>query len=213
MQLPLVFTQTLLLVGHAPLTEPEIAFIQAWQGPIVCADGGLQYVQQIENVWVIGDGDSHENGLTGQSNYLLVPEQNSNDLEKCLTRIKAPKIIGIGFLGGRWDHSLANLSLLLNYPNVVLTDATQSIVGCHNTYQGRHVPQEIIGIIPATPCSFLSSQGLQYSLDGLTLKMGARISSSNACAGKDVSIFGEGQFWFISDSILGKDTPLGKETP
>ena len=204
MQLPLVFTQNLLLVGHAPLTEPELAFIRAWQGPIVCADGGLQYVQQTENVWVIGDGDSHGNGLTGQSNYVLVPEQDSNDLEKCLTRIQAPKIIGIGFLGGRWDHSLANLSLLLNYPNVVLTDATQSIVGCQNTYIGRHVPQEILGIIPATPCSFSSSQGLQYPLDGLTLNMGGRISSSNACKAGDVRVIGEGLFWFISDSLLGQ---------
>lgn len=59
MQLPLVFTQTLLLVGHAPLTDREVAFIQTWQGPIVCADGGLQYVQQTEDVWVIGDGDSY----------------------------------------------------------------------------------------------------------------------------------------------------------
>jgi thiamine pyrophosphokinase len=202
MQLPLVFTQTLLLVGHAPLTDREVAFIQTWQGPIVCADGGLQYVQQTEDVWVIGDGDSYVDHVAKQSNFVFVPEQDSNDLEKCLTRIKAPKIIGIGFLGGRWDHSLANLSLLLNYQNVILTDATQSIVGCHNTYQGRHIRQEILGIIPANHCSFTASHGLQYPLDGLNLAMGARISSSNACVAEDVSITGKGQFWFISNSIL-----------
>ncbi len=206
MQLPLVFTEPLLLVGDAPLSATEKTFIQDWCGPIVCADGGLQHAPVRENVWGIGDGDSHIGELTGNPNFLHVSEQHSNDLEKCLTRIQAPKVIGIGFLGGRWDHSLANLSLLLNYPNLVLTDATQSVVGCHNTYQGRHTPAEILGIIPATPCIFAKSQGLQYPLDGLTLAMGERISSSNACLTEDVRITGTGQFWFISDSLLNTKT-------
>lgn len=202
MQIPLVFTQTLLLVGHAPIGECETKFIQNWTGPIVCADGGLQYVQQNKDVWVIGDGDSHTEELATHKNILFIAEQNSNDLEKCLTRIEAPSIIGIGFLGGRWDHSFANLSLLLNYPNLILTDANQSIIGCHNTYAGTHTKHEILGIIPATPCQFSSSQGLKYPLGGLTLSMGERISSSNACSEERVKIEGHGQFWLISDSLL-----------
>ena len=42
-------------------------------------------------------------------------EQDSTDLEKALRHIRAPAILGFGFLGKRLDHSLAALSVLARY--------------------------------------------------------------------------------------------------
>ena len=42
-------------------------------------------------------------------------EQDTTDLEKALRHVRAPAIIGFGFLGKRFDHSLAALNVLARY--------------------------------------------------------------------------------------------------
>lgn len=193
------FHSPCLFIGNADITEPEKHWVGQFSGPIVCADGGARHCQGRTPNFVIGDGDSWRGH---GENVIVDPDQNTNDLEKCLMHVQAPSYVGIGFLGGRWDHSLANLSLMLRYPNLILMDATQSIQACHDHYQGQHEPGETIGIIPAGTCAFSLSRGLKYPLTGLELALSGQVGSSNCCTDTDVEIRGEGSFWLVSNSRI-----------
>ncbi|QFS84062.1 thiamine pyrophosphokinase, catalytic domain [Roseivivax sp. THAF40] len=79
---------------------------------IVAADSGAAAVLDAGGMpdAVIGDMDS----LPAEARAALPPEvihrigeQDSTDFDKCLARIDAPLIVGMGFLGRRVDHQLA----------------------------------------------------------------------------------------------------------
>jgi thiamine pyrophosphokinase len=44
-----------------------------------------------------------------------LPEQDTTDFEKCLYSVAAPLLLGVGFLGGRADHHLAAMNVLVRY--------------------------------------------------------------------------------------------------
>lgn len=183
----------LLLVGNADLEPEDRDLLRQWNGPIVCADGGLRHLDGRTSTEVIGDGDSAD-----VQSMTLDQDQNTNDLEKCLRRHAAPAIIGIGFLGGRWDHSLANLMLLTRWPALTLLHGAQQISAHHNRYQGDHAVGSTVGVIPIEPCDFQDSVGLEYSLKGVRLEPRGWVGSSNKATAERVSIVGQGWFWLTA---------------
>ena len=198
----IVFQSPVLLLGNADLADAEREWAQRWSGPVACADGGARHLGRLSADTVVGDGDSW--GVSPPANSILDCDQNTTDLEKLLARITAPQMIGLGFLGGRWDHSLANLSTLLAHPALTLIDEHQKIQGCNGNYQGEHNPGETIGVMPATPCRFQSSAGLKYPLNDLELAPGIRVGSSNQSTHSTVRIDGKGQYWICSASLIVK---------
>ena len=197
----IVSSHPVLLLGNADLTSAEYAWAQQFPGPVVCADGGLRHLGRLTAAAIIGDGDSW--GPVAPAGSTRIQDQSTTDFEKALARIQAPQIDALGFLGGRWDHSLANLSALMGASHVRLLDQHQSIRACQDHYAGQHAPGEIIGVIPATPCRFDQSTGLKYPLDGLELALGAAVGSSNEATQNQVEITGQGVFWLCSNSPIG----------
>lgn len=177
------------LVGGGDVSDP--AFEQALQHApsLVAADGGAQAILQRGKMpeAVIGDMDSLSGDLKASlSKSLLheVTEQDSTDFEKCLMRIAAPLIIGIGFLGGRIDHQLAAFHALVRFPNqpCVLLGDEELVFLCP--------PKLDLPLVAGTPVSLFPMQavtaqglGLTWSFEQLDLAPGVRIGTSNRAEG------------------------------
>lgn len=93
---------------------------------IICLDGALQdsLNNNITPDIIIGDGDSISDKLKEEYAHLLLlySDQNTNDLTKAVNycvekRLKKIKIVAA--TGKREDHTLGNISLLLEYMNDV----------------------------------------------------------------------------------------------
>jgi len=112
-----------------------------------------------------------------------VAEQDSTDFEKCLQRIEAPGILGLGFLGARVDHTLAALACLVRRRTRCL------LVGPHDV--AFVAPDELTLDLPVgTRLSLFPfgattgrSTGLRWPIDGLELAPWGRIGTSNEVTG------------------------------
>lgn len=190
----------LVLVGNAELSESELRWLHRYRGPVVCADGGARWPKPDQVERIIGDGDSVP---ANQFSKLEVDtDPNLNDLQKVLSRINsdhtADCIIGLGFLGQRWDHSLTNLNELPKHPNLRLVHEQQILSGHVNHCQIAHCPAGAdCGVHPITPCQFEFSEGLVYSLDQLNLAPLGRMGSSNKAIGGPIRIQGQGTYLMI----------------
>lgn len=104
------------------MRQEEIIAATSIAPVIVAADGGGDVPLPPGAMLraVIGDLDSLRDpaALRDQSVAVhAVAEQDSTDLEKCLYCIDTPLFIGVGFLGGRVDHTLAALNALVKNPD------------------------------------------------------------------------------------------------
>ncbi|MCU9847664.1 thiamine diphosphokinase [Defluviimonas sp. WL0024] len=88
---------------------------------LVAADGGANVAIAAGHVpeAVIGDLDSVSPAARAAipaERIWRIDEQETTDFEKCLSRIEAPYILGLGFTGARLDHALAVWSALVRHP-------------------------------------------------------------------------------------------------
>jgi len=100
------FSEGVTLLGGGPVPADALALALARAPRLVCADGGANHLDpaEIRPDALIGDFDSVANlpawraALGDCARH--VAEQDTTDFEKCLARITAPFLIGVGFLGG-----------------------------------------------------------------------------------------------------------------
>ena len=138
-------------------------------------------------VAVIGDFDS----ISAEARRAVpadrlhpIAEQDSTDFEKCLARIAAPMVIGVGFGGGRLDHQLAALHGLARF-------AAQPCVLLGRRDLVFLAPPELrldlakgmrFSLFPMAEVR-ARSNGLRWALDGIGFAPGARIGTSNQVSG------------------------------
>ena len=176
------------LVGGAETSAAGLAEALSLAPVLVAADGGADAALAAGHkpVTVIGDMDSLSDAarrrLAGRLHE--VSEQQSTDFDKALRHVAAPFVIGTGFLGGRLDHELAALSVLMARPDriCVLTSPDSLVFLCppevHLT-----LPEGLsLSLFPLAPCS-CASTGLLWPTEGLTFAPGGRIGTSNAVTG------------------------------
>lgn len=184
------------VIGGGITSESTLKCAQNVAPVVVAADGGAIRAVDLGvcPLAVIGDMDSLGDvraGLTGTAIH-RVSEQDSTDFEKCLQRIDAGFVIGVGMTGARNDHFLAALNVLArrNRGPVLLLDDHDVIFV---------LPGEILlDLDPGTRVSLFplgrwqgTSSGLRWPLDGLTLEPGGQIATSNEATGP-VRITGQG---------------------
>ncbi len=106
--------------------------------------------------------------------------------------MNAEKIIVYGGLGGRFDHSLANLSLLRRGNVTLVTDDVIMYMLSPNTYDIEN-HYKYISLFAIEDITGLTLKGFKYDLDHVDLKVGDPLGVSNQ---------GEGHISFDAGLLL-----------
>jgi len=194
---PVKYEHPVVLVGGGEVNWPVLLPLVNKGFPLVAADGGANPLagHGITPDLIIGDLDSLDTKTRRENHTRLlhITEQHSTDFEKTLYAIDAPLYLAFGFLGRRSDHSLAALHSLVKYrgqKRIVLVDSVDMLwtPPAVDIFEIDLPPGTRFSIYPLEPVTFEASQGLEYPLDGLTLKQGLAIGTSNRVSGKTVRI-------------------------
>lgn len=176
------------LVGGGEVNSDALADSLRLAPLLVAADGGADFALHAGRCpdHVIGDMDS----LSAAARELLPPEiihqiadQDSTDFDKALRSITAPLVLGVGFLGRRVDHQLANFNVL------VRQEAQPCIlIGKHDVVFAapRRLKLQLpagsrVSLFPLAPVEG-RSKGLQWPIDGLPMAPGGVVGTSNRVA-------------------------------
>lgn len=181
--------QPVTLIGGGLLSTADLAQALPLAPVVVAADGGadaaLAHGLMPAAVW--GDFDSlsqtARQAIPAQ-NLHHIAEQDSTDFEKCLSRIRAPLVLALGFSGARQDHFLAALTTLARHvgPPTILLAGDDAITLCP--------PRIALDLLPGTRLSLYPmgeatgrSTGLAWPIDGLTFAPDLRTGTSNRSTG------------------------------
>lgn len=186
------------LLGGGRITRETFFDILKRAPRLVAADGAARVALEfgITPEAVIGDFDS----IDPQTRALLsddllhhIAEQDSTDFEKCLTRVDAPLIIGVGFMGARIDHELAVYNALVRNPHKRCI-----IVGEYDicVHAPRHLKLDVgagtrFSLFPLRPVVG-HSKGLRWPIMGVPFAPGGRIGTSNEASADVVELTFEG---------------------
>lgn len=191
------YQQPLLLIGGGDVNWTLLTSFVDKGLPLVAADGGANGLAEhgITPHMIIGDLDSIDARTRSENatRLLEISEQHSTDFEKALYATDAPLYLAFGFLGRRFDHSLAALHGLLKYraqKRIILVDQVDMvwIPGRTEIFEMDLPVGTRFSIYPLEPVRFETSQGLEYPLDGLLLRQGVAIGTSNRVCGQTVRI-------------------------
>lgn len=189
------FERGVTLAGGAGFSAADLEEALALAPELVAADGGAETLVALGTApqVIIGDMDSTSDldGWRARTDVevLHLEEQETTDLEKCLYSIAAPFFIGVGFLGRRFDHSLAALHALARWnarPALLLAEEEVAFL-CPPNWRVRLDPGARVSLFPLAPVRALGSSGLEWPLDGPIFAPGARIGTSNVAAANEVA--------------------------
>lgn len=167
--------QTVILAnGIFPSHEVPLRALRSAQ-QIVCCDGAVEKLVSagLEPYRVVGDFDSLSPALRERFSSKLVPmtEQNTNDLSKafryCIKRNWRDVAI-VGATGGREDHTLGNLSLLVDFAEkavVRLFTDTGFFTPVHKSTVFSSFRGQQVSIFSFEPKIRVYAEGLKYSLE------------------------------------------------
>ena len=192
----LLFTSPILLFGAAPIAGSLLSCLDRCQNwPVVAADGGLGTALScgLCPKAVIGDMDSATDldQLADDIRQIKRSGQDDTDFGKSLDLILAPLIIGIGFLDGRFDHSLAALDVLARLPDdrlVLLIGGDDVLLRLRGDFEMILPLASRFSVWPLGTQHFLRSHGLEWPLDDVTMAFGKLTGTSNRVNGTPVSI-------------------------
>jgi thiamine pyrophosphokinase len=156
---------------------------------LVAADGGADraLAAGVTPDAVIGDLDS----LTAAARAALPPdrlhlvgEQETTDFEKCLTRIRAPYVLGAGFTGGRMDHALAVWNTLVRVPAPPCLILSQSdvVFAAPLRLELALPPGTRVSLFPMAAVRGVS-EGLAWPIAGIDFAPDGRVGTSNRATG------------------------------
>ena len=156
-------------------------------GADVLRSWGAQPAAVIGDMDSIGDLDAHRQS---GAEILRVTEQETTDFEKCLYSTRAPFYLGVGFMGRRFDHSLAALHVLLRRreSRVALIGEEDVVFLAPHRWRASLAPGARVSIAPLRPVTTIRSFGLDYPLEGLALSMGEAIGASNRASQADIEV-------------------------
>lgn len=162
---------------------------------VVAADGGFASLEAIGRVpdLAIGDFDSLGYVPAGVRTIRFPPEKDASDMELALERAMrdgADRVAVYGALGGRLDHTLANLQLLASFAERGLEVVA---VGERERIAFLVGPGELLieaadeGIVSVFSLTDVSTgvveEGLKYCLDGVALTNRTSWGLSNELVG------------------------------
>ncbi|HBO06358.1 thiamine diphosphokinase [Bacteroides sp.] len=186
--------------GEYP-TAPLPLEILAGTPYVVCCDGGAdEYIRQghIPNL-IIGDGDSISEENRKKYGHLLhrISEQETNDQTKAVNYLLSQgkrQIAIVGATGKREDHTLGNISLLMDYMRAGADVRTYTDYGifipCRDICTFTCRPGQQVSIINFNARK-LHGLGLVYPLSDFTNWWQGTL---NECTGTEFTIEAEGEY-------------------
>ncbi len=170
------------LIGSAPVARPELQ--KAWLTPedtVICADGGLRTAQAmgIKPDLLLGDFDSYDGELPEDVEIIRLPtHKDDTDMmfaaKEALSRGFTDFLI-LGGLGGRLDHTMANLCVLsflaLQGASALLRDEkNEALVLPSGRLKITERQGEMISVFPfGAPTCTVTYEGLEYPLEDAVL--------------------------------------------
>lgn len=183
------FNQPITLLGGAEVASRHLRALVDSPYPLICADGGANTAVEfgLKPEMIIGDMDSFSGQFDGE--VLHLSEQNTTDFEKCLYSVKAPLYIGYGFLGGRVDHQLTALSVLVRYPDrkVILFGDDDICFCCPKQFEMDLPKGTRVSVFPLSDTKMRSS-GLKWPLNGIDMSPSTRTGTSNQANGQPIQL-------------------------
>lgn len=181
-------SEKITLLGGGKARPGELAEALSLAPRLLAADGGAAFAVAHGHVpeAVIGDMDSLPDAVRARlsvDRLHLVSDQHSTDFDKSLRSVRAPLVIGVGFLGRRVDHQLACFNALVRHreqPCILLGKrdvvfAAPARIGLHLASGAR------VSLFPLAQVSG-RSEGLRWPIDGLDFTPGGLIGTSNRVA-------------------------------
>nr|WP_302830294.1 thiamine diphosphokinase [uncultured Bacteroides sp.] len=168
---------------------------------VVCCDGGAdEYIRQghVPDV-IIGDGDSLSEENRAKYGAILhrISDQETNDQTKAVDFLLSQgkrRIAIVGATGKREDHTLGNISLLMDYmragAHVRMFTDYGVFIPCRDTQTFPCSPGQQISIINFTAHG-LHGEGLVYPLSDFTNWWQGTL---NECTGKKFTVEAEGEY-------------------
>ena len=177
------------LVGGGAATLGELKAAMSIAPEVVAADGGAAFAMThgADLRAVIGDFDSISDVVRAavpEASLHHVPEQDSTDFEKCLARIKAPLILGVGFTGARMDHQMAACNALVRaaHQRCVLLGSDDVIFLAPPSLRLDLPERARVSLFPMGAVEGVS-EGLRWPIQGLNFAPDRQIGTSNAALG------------------------------
>ena len=111
--------------GEFPKHQVPLDILERHRRQIICCDGAADellakgYMPQV----IVGDGDSisEQTRMKSKRHLIINQEQETNDLTKAVNYCVAhgmKKLVILGATGKREDHTLGNISLLVDYMDI-----------------------------------------------------------------------------------------------
>ncbi|MBU3029870.1 thiamine diphosphokinase [Paracoccus marinaquae] len=177
------------VIGGGAVAPVDLELALAVAPTLVAADGGADRALALgcPPNRVIGDLDS----ISPSARRLIpaelvhhVPEQDSTDFTKCLTRIAAPFVMAVGFTGMRLDHTLATLSTMaaVTRPLVILLASDDLVFLAPPRITLPLMPGTRVSLFPMGPARGVST-GLEWPIEGIDFIPGGRVGTSNIAKG------------------------------
>ena len=186
--------------GDYPSNEEPLQILE--EAPfVVCCDGGAnEYIAKghLPNI-IIGDGDSlsEENRLKHASLLHHIPDQETNDQTKAVQYLLAQgkrKIAIVGATGKREDHTIGNVSLLMEYMRMGAVVRSYTDYGvfipCKDTCTFNCRIGQQVSIFNFTARN-LQSEGLAYPIYDFTSWWQGTL---NQCTGTSFTIEAKGEY-------------------
>ena len=197
-------TEAVVLANGDYPTNPMPLKVLAEASYVVCCDGGAdEYIRRgyMPDV-IIGDGDSLSEENREKYKHILhrLSDQETNDQTKAINFLLSQgkrHIAIVGATGKREDHTLGNLSLLIDYMRAGADVRTYTDYGvfipCRNTCSFPCHPGQQVSIINFTAHG-LRGKGLVYPLSDFTNWWQGTL---NECTGTEFTIEAEGEYLLV----------------
>jgi len=179
---------------------------------LIAADGGAATLLRhgISPDFITGDMDSFVPETPHEYIIIKDPDQETNDLEKALklaVNRKADNVVVCGATGKRSDHTLKNLSVLLQFntifKNLTAVDKYLTYRILPKSYSMKVKPGTGISLFPLSGrADGITTTGLKYPLTDESLENGFRDGSSNVATEKVVTIsYTSGALLLMTDFV------------